>query len=286
MASTLVASLTEQRMSRWRMHHWTAPASVFSGAPEPIQGGRSEWNRYGKPSIPVPFLQAIEGDAGLYGLFYDGKYAQEVIESNLGRAYLLQRARFKPWPTSGVVHPFIEAACMLAQRHRPNHAHIAHVLVRGNDHMRQWCEPLEERRKPPNAASAANSVPFGTAKALVHGKVGLGDFTPEGLQDPRALDVASRTRYEIQAAMHGAATVQVSLQDGQQLFETVRTPLGHPDMPLTFEQIVTKLRDCAPYAAAPLPTEAVDRLIEGVERLEDIEDVAELSALIMGRPGS
>ncbi|MBI3329989.1 MAG: MmgE/PrpD family protein, partial [Nitrospinae bacterium] len=61
-------------------------------------------------------IQAIEGDAGLYGLFYDGRYAQEVIESGLGRVYLLQRARFKPWPTSGVVHPFIEAASLLAQR--------------------------------------------------------------------------------------------------------------------------------------------------------------------------
>jgi len=179
----------------------------------------------------------------------------------------------------------VSAACLLAQRHRLNHADIAHVLVRGDDHMRQWCEPLEERRKPPNAAAAANSVPFGTAKALVHGKVGLGDFTPEGLQDPLALDVASRTHYEIQAAMHGAAMVQVSLRDGQQVSETVHTPLGHPERPLTFDQIVTKLRDCAPYAAAPLSTGAVDRLIEGVERLEEVADVAALGALIMGRPG-
>jgi 2-methylcitrate dehydratase PrpD len=229
-------------------------------------------------------IQAIEGDAGLYGLFYDGQYAQDVIESGLGHTYLLHRARFKPWPTSGVVHPFIEAACLLAQRHRLSHTDIVHVLVRGDDHMRQWCEPLAERRTPPNPASAANSVLFGTAKALVYGKVGLGDFTPEGLQDPLALSVASRTNYEIHAAMHGAATVQVNLRDGQQVSETVHTPLGHPDRPLTFDQIVAKLRDCAPYAAAPLSTAAVDRLIEGVERLEDVADVATLSALIIGRP--
>lgn len=65
----------------------------------------------------------------------------------------------------------------------------------------------------------------------------------------------------------------------------MRTPLGHPDRPLTFDQIVAKLHDCAPYAA-PLSMEAVDQLIEGVERLEDVADVATLSALIMGRPTS
>jgi hypothetical protein len=32
--------------------------------------------------------------------------------------------------------------------------------------------------------------------------------------------------------------------------------------------------------------EAVDQLIESVERLEDVADVATLSALIMGRPAS
>ena len=148
-----------------------------------------------------------------------------------------------------------------------------------------WCEPMAERRTPPNAASAANSVLFGTAKALVHRKVGLGDFTSEELQDTLALSIACRTHYEIHAAMHGATTVQVSLRNGQQVSETMRTPLGHPDRPLTFDQIVAKLRDCAPYAA-PCPWKAVDQLIEGVERLEDVADVATLSALIMGRPTS
>ena len=51
---------------------------------------------------------------------------------------------------------------------------------------------MAERRTPPNAASAANSVLFGTAKALVHRKVGLGDFTSEELQDTLALSIACR----------------------------------------------------------------------------------------------
>jgi len=49
---------------------------------------------------------------------------------------------------------------------------------------------------------------------------------------------------------------------------------------------VAKFRDCTLYAAAPLAMEAVGQLIEGVERREDIADVATLSTLIMGRPAS
>ena len=50
-------------------------------------------------------VDAIEGRAGLYGLFYNGRYAGNVLQENLGREFQLVRAHFKPWPTSGVVHP-------------------------------------------------------------------------------------------------------------------------------------------------------------------------------------
>ena len=192
------------------------------------------------------------------------------------------RAHFKPWPTSGLVHPFIEAASALVERHRLSHEDIDRVLVRGDSHIVHWCEPREERISPPNAASAANSIQFGTAKALVNGEVGLGDFTATGLKDSVALQVASRTEYDIDDSMDGSGSVEVFVRGGERLSQRVDTPLGHPDNPLSFDRIVAKFRDCAQYAAAPVAPDSLEELIELVDRLEEVDDVSKLASLVMG----
>ena len=229
-------------------------------------------------------VEAIEGDAGLYGSFYDGMYSSEILLRDLGRDYILMRAFFKPWPTSGVVHPFIEAACILRERHQLKESEISQVVVRGESRIRGWCEPLEERQKPPNIVSAGNSIQFGTAKALTHGKMDLGDITPEGLLDGAALAISQRTTYEIDDTLGEGGLVEVTTQDGRRMSESVDTPMGHPDRPLSYDRIVAKLRDCAQYAAAPVSEEALDRLIEEVDCLEKVEDVATLAQLVVGRP--
>ena len=231
-------------------------------------------------------IDAIDGQAGLYGSFYDEMYSPEVLARDLGEEFLLLRAFFKPWPVSGVVHPFIEAACILRERHQLKRSDISRVVVRGNDHIRGWVEPMEERRRPPNGVSACNSVFFGTAKGLANGKVDLSDFTQEGLRERTAIQIAEQTDYLIDDTIDGGGVVEVTTQDGHTLSETVRIPLGHPERPLSYDQIVAKLRDCAQYAAAPVSEEALDRLIEEVDRLESVEDVSTLAQLVMGRASS
>lgn len=231
-------------------------------------------------------IAAIEGQAGLYGLFYNGKYAADVLQKDLGREFHLLRAHFKPWPTSDVVHPFIEAGSTLAHRHGLTPTDIGQVIVRGDSHILPWVEPLEERRRPPNAAAAANSVQFSTGKALAKGSVGLVDFTAQGLQDSMALAIAARTIYEIDHTLKGKGVVQVLTTEGTRLSEAVEVSLGHPDRPMSFDQIVDKLRDCAQYAAAPISQENLDRFIDLVVGLEDVEDVSVLATLVRGNTGN
>ena len=230
-------------------------------------------------------IAAIEGRAGLFGLFYEGQYSADTLLNDLGQDFLMLRARFKPWPTSGIVHPYIEASCSLVERHGLRPQDIDRVLVRGDSYITQWVEPVAERIKPPNAASAANSVQFGTGKALANGMVELSDFTPDGMKDPVALAIAERTLYEIDDSMKGAGSVEVVARDGSRLFESVSIPLGHPERPLSVTQIIAKFRDCARYSAAPLADDSLDQFIELVERLEDVDDVSVLPPLVMGSTG-
>ena len=231
-------------------------------------------------------VRVIDGRSGVFGLFYNDAYRLEVVTDGLGKEYHLLKARFKPWPTSGMVHPFIEAACALAERHQLRREDIAGVMVRSNDHFLNWVEPAAERQRPPNAASAANSVQFAVGKALAHQAVGLADFTSQGMADPEALAIAALISYEVDESLTGlTGQVEITTTSGQTLAETVETPLGHPSRPLSLEQIVAKLQDCASHSEAPLRGDALERLVERVDRMEQVEDVGELADLVRGDQG-
>jgi 2-methylcitrate dehydratase PrpD len=219
---------------------------------------------------------ALEGVAGLYDMFYGGEYREEALGENLGRDFLLTRTSFKPWPTSGIVHPFIEAASKIAERGvKPSAIKAVHLI--GSDHILPWCEPIEERRLPKNTASAGNSVPFAVARALVHGDLLLRDFTSEGMNDEAANVIAARTTYAVEHSLKGGI-VKVSTNDGQEHQIHIETPLGHPTRPVPYERLIAKFSDCCRYSITPLSGERVSQLIALIDNLEN-EDFRMLTGL-------
>lgn len=210
---------------------------------------------------------ALEGVAGLYDMFYGGEYREEALVEDLGRNFLLTRTSFKPWPTSGIAHPFIEAASKIAER-GVDPSTIKAVNVIGDDHFLPWCEPIEERRLPKNAASAGNSVPFAVARALVHGDLVLRDFTGQGMKDEAANAIAARTTYTVQHGVKGGV-VKVSTIDGHEHQAHIETPLGHPSRPVPYDRLVAKFRDCCRYSVTSLPADRIDRLVALIDNLEN-----------------
>ena len=227
-------------------------------------------------------IDALEGRAGFYAISSDGAFDRATLLDDLGKRWLFLRAQFKPWATSGVVVPFIEAGIALATQHNLQAGDVDAYTVVGTKAMRNWCEPLEERRRPPNGAAAANSTLFGAAKALAHRDVVLADFSPEGLRDPVALALTERGTYRFDETIDGeGGLLEVRTRDGRALATRVDKPLGHVSRPMSFEQIAAKFRDCCRYAPALRP-EHVDRMIAVVDDLERCDDVGVIAKLAAG----
>ena len=226
---------------------------------------------------------ALEGEAGLYGMVYGGEYDGSVLSEGLGDDFYLEGVTFKPWPTSGVIHPYIEAALRVASEPQFQAGEIVKAVAKGDSHIRAWCEPLAERRNPSNAAAAGNSVPFAVATALVNGKVTPADFTPQGMLQPDVLSVAERVDYEIDDALDGTGIVEVTMGNGETHVAQVDAPLGHLSRPVSHDQLVEKFRDCAVYAAVPIALDSLEAVIGLIDELEDVPDVAKLTALLGGR---
>lgn len=222
--------------------------------------------------------------AGLYAMIYDGDCDASALTDGLGTHFLLQDVAFKPWPTSNNLHPFIEAASEIS-RSGLDVSKITEVDILAHSQLRPWCEPLDMRRRPDNAAAAANSIPFCVAKSLVHGNITLADFTSQGLKDAAALDVAARTSYRLDDAVKGAV-VNIKLNDGQHLEACVETPLGHHTRPVPMERLIEKFRDCCRHTLTPLAPVRVRELISLIEDLDQLDDMSKLPILATGgNPG-
>ncbi len=225
---------------------------------------------------------ALEGEAGFFAMYYGGVYDREALLAGLGEQFAMEDVRFKPWPTSGVLHSFIEASLGLRNEHALKAKDIARVHIRTGPQVSEWMEPLAARRAPQNAAAAANSIPFGVAKALANGSVALADFTADGLRQPDVLAMAERLSYEFEEGLGRSATIEVTTTGGQRHTNRVDQPLGSAANPMTPEQLVAKFRDCAQHAPQALSHNAVDEIISLVDRLDEMEDVSSLLRLVSG----
>jgi 2-methylcitrate dehydratase PrpD len=215
--------------------------------------------------------------AGLLSMVYDGACDLDALIGGLGTEFLMSKVQFKPWPTSGNLHPFIEAAAEI-KRIGLDPADIAEVGIVARDRLRDWCEPLDKRRRPENAAAAANSIPFCVAKTLVHGDISLADFAPEGLNDAAAIAVAERTTYRLEKNLEGGI-VTVKTPDGQCLEARGAAPGGRP---VSQGQITKKFRDCCRHSVAPLPPDRIESLIAMIGELDALDDVRNLATLASG----
>ena len=88
--------------------------------------------------------------------------------------------------------------------------------------------------------------------ALLHGRVRLDAFEPEGLRDEQALmrRVAMHVDETCQAAFPGhlASSVEIELKDGRRLRHHQPTRNGDPDAPLTDAELADKFSESAASA--------------------------------------
>jgi 2-methylcitrate dehydratase PrpD len=123
-------------------------------------------------------------------------------------------------------------------------------------------------------------APYLAARALLAGNVAAEAFTPKACSDPLALGLARRILIEAKDAgdpnQLTPIEVEIRLHDGSQHVTRLEVVYGNPAKPLTRAALVEKFHTNCEAAARPLAPAKRERLIEGVEHLEDVRDVARL----------
>jgi 2-methylcitrate dehydratase PrpD len=127
-------------------------------------------------------------------------------------------------------------------------------------------------------------VQYTTVVALLDGEITVDSFDDARRFAPDAVGLLERTTLHFDDAiardfdrMH--CIVAVTLQDGRVLEEKVEKLSGWVGFPLSAEQRLRKFHGCARRV---LDADAAARVVELVERLDSLEDVRGLMAIVRG----
>ncbi|MEO7741426.1 MAG: MmgE/PrpD family protein [Usitatibacter sp.] len=240
MASGIIEYLAEGTWTK-RMHPgWAAQAGIRAVelARAGFLGPRTVW----------------EGAHGfLHGFAATTEGAWERLTGEFGERWVSETIAFKPYACGTMIHPYIDCARRLANdaaRPLDPSAIAAIECDTAEGYVHRLWEPLEAKRRPPNAYAAKFSIPYCVAYAILHGTAGLEAFTDDSARDAATGTLAAKVGYRVDPANpypdEYTGHVKVTMNDGRVLEERQPHLRGGHHEPLTRAEIEDKFRgNCA-----------------------------------------
>lgn len=208
-------------------------------------------------------------------LCLEGECNWHVLSEDLGhRFYMEPLPAIKRYPTCTPSHRPIDAVLALRQEHGFTAKDIESVEC--DFHLRSMCRP-----DPQEAIAGHNSMPFILALAILEGRVVVGQFTDEKVQDPLVRDVMRKIKDVPSPRSTGQPDppdrLTVRLKNGV----VCSMEVAQRKTLTTKSEIEIKYMDCATRVLQP---EDAERLCDMVDRLETIKDVCLMMNLLTGDP--
>lgn len=225
----------------------------------------------------------LEGKSGLFHL-YQSDYDPDALKMDLGKKFEGVNVGNKPYPCCGQTHTFIDATLSLIAKYNIKAEQVDVIKVFGGDGTVSFCMPREVKCIPRTIVDAQFSIPWVVATALVKGKVTIADFTDESIQNKEIQEIACKVTGYIDTGMnrHGVGPGRVSIitKDGNEYTREIEYASGSPQRPMTFDDCAKKFRECSSQSLILLPPDRVDKTIDMVSKLEQLDDVAELIRIV------
>lgn len=188
----------------------------------------------------------------------------------------------KKWPCCAETHRGIEAALRISAAHKIDPEQIKEVECLVQERIPKVCI----YSRPETALEAKFSQEYCVAGALMYGDLRLERFEDEAVDEPGLRSLIDRVRMRVDPEQIGRGnigdertTVVVTMNDGAVYRDCVRVPAGSKDRPLSEAEVLAKFNDCAGLSISPAAADSIARL---TERLETLDDISPLIALLSG----
>lgn len=224
-----------------------------------------------RASIAGP-SEPLEGRFGLWALYQQAAEPGRLVEG-FGSSFAMLNTTIKKHPVCAAGFVVIDACLELRHRYGLRPDDVIDCDVRMSPFMRRLIgKPMDLSRDPQVAAQF--SAAFAVACALIHGRVGIAELSPERILDPALQDLASRVTTQTDPNFDTELTpAVVTIRSRRHGVIECRKDVfpGGSEAPLGSEALDAKLRECA--AAAGMGVDRLEALSRDVGRLADLPDM-------------
>ena len=223
---------------------------------------------------------ALDGRWGFMNILGHGADPEKIM-GRLGRPYsfINPGVSIKMYPCGSLGQPSMDALLEIVSEEDLKPEDVREIRLRAGPNI---LEPLRYER-PINGLQAKFSLQFGLACILIKRRAGLREYTTEVVNSPvlRKTMMKMKTILDPELASLGTdrmrSIVEVELGDGRVLSRVADTARGTPEKPLKDAELNNKFRECASFV---LEENRIDRVLKTIQRIEEISNVKELTALL------
>jgi 2-methylcitrate dehydratase PrpD len=189
-----------------------------------------------------------------------------------GEAWEVEHMAPKPYPACLCAHAGVQGILELRAAGKISPERIDEIASIHCD-VPNWYvglifEPVRAKAAPRTAYEARFSGPWTMARALLDGGLDVWSFTPDRISDPRALSLAQRCTYKVEALPEFPASfparVTVTMKSGEKHVEYIAHNLGTPGNPMTAADVTAKFTACTERALGAAKAAEVSRLVDGL----------------------
>jgi 2-methylcitrate dehydratase PrpD len=224
----------------------------------------------------------LEAKRGMYNASSDG-YEPSRIDGRLGAPFFFEDPgiSIKPYPSGSLSHPGQDAVLDLVREHDIRPDDVDEAIAGTNSAMPNALIYA----LPQTPLEAKFSFPFFLAIAILRRKVGIAEFRDEVVRDPQVQEMMKRCRHVVdpdidaRGFQHMDTRITIRLKDGRVLEKLESFATGHPNKPMSREQLEGKFFECAELA---IDAERARLAAELIWDLENLEHVGKLHELLAG----
>ncbi len=226
------------------------------------------------------FTAIADGPADLYGAFLGKGFDPDAVVGGLGAPgeFRIQRNYFKFHACCLYNHPALDAVEDLLREQPFAADDVARITVTAPPIAGIMDDPT-----PDNMLAAKFSIPYAVASAICQGRTDVPAFLPDRVQDAdlrrlaQRVEVLSDPEMSLRRYDYPAARVSVHLNNGRVLETGVSRQRGDFTNPKSRDDLLGKFNL---LTGETLGTDGVRQVIDTTGRLDELENIDELTGLI------